>query len=116
MNNEEEMRAKFAAIGARYLARTANELGQLEKLVEQLSTGGQSTIKEIEILSHRIRGSGAVFGFAALSEAAGVIEMLAVDGELADHADTAQLTAQFTAQLKRLHTETQNALAAAKIA
>lgn len=115
MNSEEEMRVKFAAIGARYLARTANELGQLEKLVGQLSAGGQATIKEIEILSHRIRGSGAVFGFAALSEVAGVIEMLAVDSALADHCDAAQLTAQFTAQIKRLQAETQNALAAAKI-
>jgi len=115
MNNEDEMRVKFAAIGARYLARTANEIGQLEKLVGQLSTGGPATIKEIEILSHRIRGSGAVFGFASLSEAAGGIEMLAVDSALADHYDAAQLIGQFTAQIKKLHAETQNALAAAKI-
>jgi len=115
MNNEDEMRVKFAAIGARYLARTANEIGQLEKLVGQLSADDKATIKEIEILSHRIRGSGAVFGFAALSEAAGVIEMLAMDSALPNRYDATELAAQFTAQIKKLYAETQNALAAAKI-
>jgi HPt (histidine-containing phosphotransfer) domain-containing protein len=112
MNPEELMRHKMAEIGARYLARTVTEIGDLEKLVAHLPTGGKDTLKEIEVLAHRIRGSGAVFGYAKLSDAAGLIEMLAVERAGKEFSNAAELMAQFNAHLLTLSAETQLATAA----
>ncbi len=117
MSNEEEMRRKFVAIGARYLARTATEIGDLQKLVTRLQAGDVATLKEIEILAHRIRGSGAVFGFTKLSDAAGVIEMLAVDSAPTDRLvceqpreqQCAELSEQFDLHIQNLVIEIQSA-------
>ena len=109
MNNEEEMRRKFVAIGARYLARTATEIGDLQKLIARLQAGDNSALKEIEILAHRIRGSGAVFGFAKLSDAAGVIEMLAVDSAPTDRLGCEQLSKQFVLHIQNLVIQIQSA-------
>jgi len=79
MSNNQELEAKFVAIGVRYLARTAAELTDLRKLIDKVPVGGKPALREIEVLAHRIRGSGAVFGFHEISTAAEVIEMLAVD-------------------------------------
>jgi hypothetical protein len=111
MSNEETMRRKMAEIGARYLARTVAEILDLQKLVEQLPTGGKPTLREIEVLAHRIRGSGAVFGYAKLSDAAGEIEMFAVNSALADQLDVVELAAKLTAQIHTLSIETQLATA-----
>ena len=117
MSNDIDLPRKMAEIGARYIARTLTELGDLERMVRQLPSGGNATLKEIESLAHRIRGSGAVFGFAALSDAAGVMEMLAVDSTL-DSVDTAAneqhfaaLAKQFAAHLQCLTAETHAAAA-----
>jgi HPt (histidine-containing phosphotransfer) domain-containing protein len=118
MTNDIDMQRKMAVIGARYLARTTAELGDLQRMVTELPTGGNATLKEIEILAHRIRGSGAVFGFAQLSDIAGVIEMLAVDSALIDlrskMRNDAQLAEQFAVHLQQLVAETQAAAAAHK--
>jgi hypothetical protein len=113
MSNDTDMRRKMAEIGARYLARTANEIGDLQRMVAQLPTGGNATLKEIEILAHRIRGSGAVFGFGTLSDVAGDIEMLAVDSASTTR-DDALLAEQFASHLQRLIVEMNAAAAAAQ--
>jgi len=117
MTNDIDMQRKMAEIGSRYLARTITELGDLQRMVTQLPTGGNATLKEIEILAHRIRGSGAVFGFAKLSDIAGTIEMLAVDSALIDPRskmrNDVQLAEQFAVHLQHLVSETQAAVAAA---
>ena len=115
MNNDTDMRRKMAEIGVRYLARTITEIVDLQRMVTQLASGGNATLKEIEVLAHRIRGSGAVFGFAKLSDAAGVIEMLAVDSALNDRdaAQDAQLAKQFAAHVERLIAATSAASSAA---
>jgi HPt (histidine-containing phosphotransfer) domain-containing protein len=112
-NTEAELRRKMAAIGARYLARTQSEIGQLRTLIAQLDSGGKSTLKEIEVLAHRIRGSGAVFGFAELSDAAEGIEMLAVDCALEDDLDIGHLTAHLTDYLGALTQAVERAVQAA---
>jgi HPt (histidine-containing phosphotransfer) domain-containing protein len=110
-NAEEIMRRKMAEIGARFLARTVAEIVDLQRLVTELPSGGQPTLKEIEVLAHRIRGSGAVFGYAKLSDAAGHIEMLAVEHATADALNAADLMAQLTAHMHTLSAETQLATA-----
>jgi chemotaxis protein histidine kinase CheA len=114
MSIDTDMRRKMAEIGARYIARTLTELGDLERMVSQLPAGGNATLRQIEVLAHRIRGSGAVFGFAKLSDAAGVMEMLAVESAADTSRDAqrnAQLAEQFAAHLKCLIAETHAASA-----
>ena len=109
MSNEETMRSKMAEIGARYLARTVSEIADLEMMVARLPASGKVALKEIEVLAHRIRGSGAVFGYAKLSDAAGEIEMLAVSSAATELANATDLMAQFTAHIQTLSAETQRA-------
>jgi HPt (histidine-containing phosphotransfer) domain-containing protein len=112
MSDEEIMRRKLAEIGARYLARTASEITDLHRLVAELPNGGKSTLKEIEVLAHRIRGSGAVFGYVKLSDIAGEIEMLAVRQAAVESPSFPDLMTQFSAYVHTLSSETQLATAA----
>jgi HPt (histidine-containing phosphotransfer) domain-containing protein len=113
MGDEEEMRLKMIAIGVRYLARTATEIGDLQKMVAQLKAADPVTLRELEVLAHRIRGSGAVFGFARLSDAAGAIEMLALKCLQEQNYDAASVAAKFTAYIASLASETHQAQTAA---
>jgi len=114
MSDTAEMRRKMIEIGARYLARTITEIDDLQKMIVRLRAGDSAALKEIEILAHRIRGSGAVFGFAQLSDAAGAIEMLAVDSQgLPKKVSEAQLAERFTTYLQQLSAATHAASAAA---
>jgi HPt (histidine-containing phosphotransfer) domain-containing protein len=79
MSAEDDLQKKFSDIGVRYLARTQGELSDLRTLVDRLRSGDAAAVKDLELLAHRIHGSGAVFGFHDLSNAAGAVETLAVD-------------------------------------
>jgi chemotaxis protein histidine kinase CheA len=76
-SNDEELQRKMASIAIRYIARTVTEAADLRRMIVDLP-GGVTTLKDIEVLAHRISGSGAVFGFNGLSDAARGIEMLVV--------------------------------------
>jgi chemotaxis protein histidine kinase CheA len=111
MSNDLDMQRKMSEIGARYLVRTSNEVADLRRHVTTLAVEGRSALKAIEMLSHRIHGSGAVFGFGKVSDVAGQIEMLAVQGSAADVLDAAMLAAQFSGYIQQLAAETEFALA-----
>jgi HPt (histidine-containing phosphotransfer) domain-containing protein len=67
----------MAEIGTRYLKRTVGEVARLREIVARLGEGAHDMLGELEHLAHRIRGSGAMFGFDDLSERAGHIEKIA---------------------------------------
>jgi len=103
MSSEDEVKGKLADIAARYLKRTAGEMDELQALVGQVPAEGKPALRRIEVLTHRIRGSGAVFGFAEISTAAEAIEMLAVDQIRLPRIDVAQVAErlqQLTAELQ----------------
>jgi CheY-like chemotaxis protein len=64
-------------IAARFLQRTRDEVVRLGNMIERMHQGDMAQIEELKNLSHRIRGSGSTFGFAAISECAGEIERMA---------------------------------------
>lgn len=68
---------KMAEIGGRFLERTLRELDQLHELLDKARTGDTASIKDIERTTHKIAGSGGMFGFDSISECAHEIEMLA---------------------------------------
>jgi chemotaxis protein histidine kinase CheA len=81
------MQEQMAAIGDRYLRRTYGEIERLKELLAQLRSGSPDAVRNIELITHRIHGSGAMFGFDEVSEQARRCEELcaagAADPELA---------------------------------
>ena len=75
----EELRAKVAVIAGRYLDRVAKEIEQLKTFVDQAASGDLEVVKEIEALTHRMHGSGAMLHFEEISEAAGEMERLSAE-------------------------------------
>lgn len=79
MDERDKLQRQMAEIGNRYLLRTLGELPRLRELVAQLRSappGDLSGIEELEQMSHKIHGSGAMFGFDAVSESARKVELL----------------------------------------
>jgi chemotaxis protein histidine kinase CheA len=70
------MQEQMAAIGDRYLRRTFGEIARLQELLAQLRSGSPDALKSIELITHRIHGSGAMFGFDDVSEQARQCEEL----------------------------------------
>jgi HPt (histidine-containing phosphotransfer) domain-containing protein len=76
-NDENKLQQQIADIGTRYLKRTLGEVGQLRAYLEQARSGSADALKEIERMAHKIHGSGAMFGFDAVSERADELERIA---------------------------------------
>jgi HPt (histidine-containing phosphotransfer) domain-containing protein len=94
MDERDELQQKIADIGGRYIQRTAGELAGLRELIGEVRSGNAGALKEIEHLAHKIYGSGAMFGFEAVSERARELELAAKDvtdpgilDKLQQHAD-----------------------------
>ena len=78
MDDRERLTQQMAEIGTRYLRRTIGEMDRLQELCGTLPQGGAEALKEIEHLAHKMHGTGAMFGFDDISDAAGQLEQLAV--------------------------------------
>ena len=65
---------KLAEIGSRYVKRTLGEMTELRRLLDAAVSGDAAAFHQIGRLAHRIHGSGAMFGFNALSDVAGRLE------------------------------------------
>lgn len=78
---EAQLREQVKVLGEKFLIRTAGQVVTLREQVLRLRDGNPDALAAIEELAHKIHGSGAMFGFAALSECAGEIECLIVAGK-----------------------------------
>ena len=67
---------QLAALRERFLQRTRGELPILSELLGRIQAGDSTGFAQLQVLTHRIHGSGATFDFAAISESAGQIEKL----------------------------------------
>lgn len=75
----EELQAKVAVIAARYLDRVSREIDHLKTLVDNAASGDLTVVKEIETLTHRMHGSGAMLHFDEISGTAGDLERMSAD-------------------------------------
>ena len=73
----DELRAKMVQIAGRYMERVTREVVQLRTLVENAASGNLDVVREIETLTHRMHGSGAMLQFHEISGCAGDMERLA---------------------------------------
>lgn len=105
--NEVRVRQQVSELGEKFLRRTQSEAAVLGVLIGRVQQGDASVLPEVERMAHKIHGSGAMFGFPAISERAGEIEHLAehlitADGSAAVHsADTLRQLIDCIAQLAR---------------
>jgi HPt (histidine-containing phosphotransfer) domain-containing protein len=74
--DKDSLRPLVAELGAKFLERTRGEAVVLRELLERAHLGGPTVMDQLEHLAHRIHGTGATFGFAAVSECGAEIERL----------------------------------------
>jgi HPt (histidine-containing phosphotransfer) domain-containing protein len=79
MADQDKLQQQLDEIGVRYLKRTLGEMGLLRDLAQKARAGESQCLKDIEQLSHKIHGSGAMFGFDDLSRRAREIELAATE-------------------------------------
>jgi CheY-like chemotaxis protein len=68
--------AQVSSLTNGFLLRTKEDIHRLRKLLDRAGNGDRMVFKEFERIAHSIHGAGAMFGFPAISEAAGAIERL----------------------------------------
>lgn len=73
----DELRAKMVQIAGRYLERVTKEIVQLRTLIDNAASHDLDVVREIESLTHRMHGSGAMLHFEEISGCAGEIERMA---------------------------------------
>jgi HPt (histidine-containing phosphotransfer) domain-containing protein len=76
MNEEEKLQAQIQDIGNRYLQRTLGELPRLRELLQQARAGDAEALAQSGRIVHKVHGSGAMFGFDAISDQARELEVL----------------------------------------
>jgi HPt (histidine-containing phosphotransfer) domain-containing protein len=91
---------RLAELGLRYLRRTAGEVRQLRTCVVQAQAGNAEEWTTIAQIAHRIRGSGGMFGFDLVSEAASDIEVAVSDVTTIDADYLLQLVDALDAQVQ----------------
>jgi chemotaxis protein histidine kinase CheA len=101
---------RLAELGARFLERTAGEMAQLHDSLLHFRNGDGVAAERIELLAHRIRGTGATLGFESISECADVVESLAAQLREDRTGDPLALE-QLTASTTRLADEVQRVMA-----
>jgi len=80
-DGEEQLRQQVKLLGEKFLLRTAGQITTLREQMLRLRAGDRDALVVIQELTHKIHGSGAMFGFADLSDRAGEIERLIVAGD-----------------------------------
>jgi HPt (histidine-containing phosphotransfer) domain-containing protein len=73
---QQQLRAEVSVLGGKFLQRTRGEVAILRELVEGSSRGDSSALARLQELAHKIHGSGAMFGFEAISKYGEEIEHL----------------------------------------
>jgi HPt (histidine-containing phosphotransfer) domain-containing protein len=68
------VREAGSSLAERFLERTRGDLMRLATLWERGRGGDRDAFNEVEFLAHAIHGAGAIFGFPAISTAAGKLE------------------------------------------
>src|ERR1700685_4462536 len=88
--DKDALRPLIAELAAKFLVRTRAEAIVLRELLERARQGDSTVVmSQLEHLAHRIHGTGATFGFDAVSECAAEIEHLAEGLEARDSTDAA---------------------------
>jgi HPt (histidine-containing phosphotransfer) domain-containing protein len=81
-DGEEQLREQVKVLGEKFLVRTEGQITTLREQLLRVRAGDREAMGVVQELTHKIHGSGAMFGFADLSDRAGEIERLIVEGDI----------------------------------
>lgn len=70
-------KTRMAELALKFLNRSEVDLASMRAALEQVAAGDANAVGDIRHLSHRMVGTGATLGYAAISDGAHVIERLA---------------------------------------
>jgi hypothetical protein len=87
----EELQNKIVQIAARYLNRVAREVGELRVMIDKAGSSDMDVMRDIEALTHRMHGSGAMLHFDEISGHAGAMEKMAAGFLSAGHSDQSRM-------------------------
>lgn len=80
MNDEGDLpaaiRQRMNELRMQFVKRTLGELGGMGDLLERVRGGDAPALREMELLAHKINGTGATFGLPGISSHAADIERL----------------------------------------
>lgn len=68
------LRQRMAEIGARFLARSQQDIEEMDELLRCIREGAPGAPVALKQLAHRMNGAAAALGFPALSAHAGHVE------------------------------------------
>jgi chemotaxis protein histidine kinase CheA len=106
MNDQEaQMRERMQQLGVKFAQRTQGELVAMRELVDQARQGNTEALRNLELLSHKIHGTGATFGLTGISNTAGEIEHLVSEAVAGRAAFDDACAARIVAIMARLQTE-----------
>ena len=74
MSDRDALQAQLSALSLQFLERTRGHVELLESLLERVGRAELAALLELRAISHKIHGSGAMFGFPDISDPAGEIE------------------------------------------
>ena len=72
---EQGIRAQVKELGGKFLQRTATQVAAFREQLARLASGDATMLTAVQEVAHKIHGSGAVFGFAQISDCAGQLEL-----------------------------------------
>ena len=104
-----EIQNKLSEIGGRYLERTRGEMPLLRNQLQRLRAADVHALEEMEMLIHKIHGSGSMLGFNVLSELAGEMEALIVSHRREGGAKLEDLLPRLAVLLDKLDDDLQKA-------
>ena len=112
-DSRDALQAQLDALSLQFLERTRGQVDPLQLLVARVEQRDFAALLELRAISHKIHGSGAMFGFPGISEPAGEIEhatdqLLARDAKL-EHPAGAEFLQVVTTAVGRLAREVETA-------
>lgn len=99
------MRERMQQLSVKFAQRTQGELLAMRELVEQARQGDAQALRNLELLSHKIHGTGATFGLAGVSNTAAEMERLLAEAVAGRAAFDDACAARVLQIMARLQTE-----------
>jgi chemotaxis protein histidine kinase CheA len=99
-----KLHSKLKQLGGRFVQRTIDELNLMHTYLQQARAGDSEAAQQLLLTAHRINGSGAMLGFALVSECARAVERILREDPRASDA-----WQQIELQLQRLDTAVKEA-------
>jgi hypothetical protein len=104
-DEQAQIRQRMQELGVKFARRTLGELVSMRQFVEQARRGDAAAVRSLEMLAHKIHGTGATFGLTGISNNAGEIERMTTQALAGTAVFDDTCAARATEIIARLQTE-----------